>query len=70
MSHNIFKLLAHAKYAKLKLIIIILDNMDTIIIHKETLDAERATMQLTYNKEILKTILGTQDATTMQEIEM
>ena len=51
-------------------IIIILDSMDIIIIHKLILDAEKETMQLTSSKETLKTIHGTQEATTMLEIEM
>ena len=51
-------------------IIIILDSMDIIIIHKLISDAEKETMQLTCSKETLKTIHGTQEATTMLEIEM
>ena len=50
--------------------IIILDNKDINISHRTTLDAENHNMQQVYTKDLLKTTLGTQDATTEQEIEM
>ena len=50
--------------------IIIQDSSDIITIHKVILDAETVTIKLTCSKETLRTIHGTQEATTMQETEM
>jgi hypothetical protein len=67
--HNTFHQLALANNVRLRLIIIILDNKDVIIIIQQTLDAENLNMQQVYMKDQLKTTHGQQDATTEQEIE-
>ena len=67
--HNTFNQLALANNVRLKLIIIILDNKDIIIIIHQTLDAENLNMLQVYMKDQLKTTHGQQDATTEQEIE-
>ena len=67
---NIFLTHNLANNGNLTPTIIIQDSTDIVTIHKVILDAETVTIKLTCSKETLRTIHGTQEATTMQETEM